>query len=153
MKEKTKLEKYLEKGWEIQDESDSYITIRRPKKFNWTMFLVCALLLNIFGLIIYPLYYVFKSPWETKIIKKVKEIILADKTEFEEKIMEVLESSMVGLNELADKTDLTKKEVRKGLVSLVKKGIIGKMDESDELDLDNKTVIGVRSKKKSEEQD
>ena len=65
-----KIEKLKNKGWEVLESTDKYYTIRRPKRFNWTSFIVLSLILNVFGFFGYIIYYNCKSDWQTKLVKK-----------------------------------------------------------------------------------
>ena len=65
------MKNYEKKGWEVVSKTKLYTTLRRPKRFNWTAYIVLSLILNIFGLIGYPIYYGMRPQFEERVVKNV----------------------------------------------------------------------------------
>jgi hypothetical protein len=69
---KLKLVKLQKKGWEITEQSERYITLRRNKRFNSFALIFLILFFNIFGLVGYLLYYNIKPTFDNKVVRSDK---------------------------------------------------------------------------------
>ena len=62
------LEISLRKGWREWENKNGYISLRRPKRFNWFAFILLTLCFNIFGLAGYLIYFAAKKSYDEKVI-------------------------------------------------------------------------------------
>jgi len=72
MKSKDKIKEYKGKNCPIIKQTKSYIVFRVRKKFNWWLFIMWLVLLNVFGVAGYITYYVTQPDWKEKTIWKNK---------------------------------------------------------------------------------
>ena len=66
------IEGLIHNGYLIVSENEFQTVLTAPKKWNWTAFIALSLVLNIFGLIGYPIYYSMKKSGKQVIINKIE---------------------------------------------------------------------------------
>jgi len=65
-------EKEIERGAIVTRETKTRITLMKPKRFNWVVFILLFLFLPLIGALLYILYYAVKQPQIRTYTKEVK---------------------------------------------------------------------------------